>query len=80
MIWKTIHRSNSIIYYSSGKSNFGIEWKDENTIYIKNDEGPRYPDSDRSMVLEIGKEIYDERGQACDSWIMKNEYESCYQN
>lgn len=68
------------IYYSDGKSNFAMEWKDENTIFIKNDEGPEYPDSERNIELEIGKEIYDEKGRACDSWRMKDEYETCYQN
>ncbi len=68
------------IYYSDGKSNFSLEWKNHNTIYIRNDEGPEYPDSDRSMELEVGKEIYDEKGRACNSWIMKSEYEVCYQN
>lgn len=68
------------IYYSNGKSNFSMEWKDDNVIYIRNDEGPEYPDSDRSIELEIGKEVYDESGRVCDSWIMKNEFETCYQN
>lgn len=68
------------IYYSDGKSNFSMEWKNDNAIYIRNDDGPEYPDSDRSMELEIGKEIYDETGKACDSLIMKDEYETCYKN
>ncbi len=78
----TSNESNKIstIYYGDGKSNFEMEWRDENTIYIRNDEGPEYPDSDRSIELEIGKEIYDESGRACDSWIMKGDYEICYQN
>lgn len=57
-----------------------MEWKDENEINIRNEQGPEYPDSDRSVELEIGKEIYDEWGQACDNWIMKVEYGTCYQN
>lgn len=68
------------IYYSDGKSNFSMEWGDDNAIYIRNDEGPEFPDSDRSIEIMIGKEIYDESGRACDSWIMKDEYETCYQN
>jgi hypothetical protein len=68
------------IYYGEGSNNFEMKWKDENTIYIRNDEGYEYPDSDRSVELEIGKEIYDESGRACNSWIMKNENETCYQN
>lgn len=68
------------IYYSDGKSNFAMEWKDDNTIYIRNDEGPEYANSERNIELLIGKEIYDEKGRACDSWIMRDEYENCYQN
>ena len=68
------------IYYSDGKSNYNMEWTDDNIIYITNDEGPEYPDSDNSIELEIGKEIFDDRGRACDSWVMKDEYETCYQN
>ena len=83
-IWVEItnNENNQIktVYYSDGKSNFAMEWKDDNTIYIRNNEDPEYPDSDRSIELEVGKEIYDERGRACDSWIMKSEYETCYQN
>jgi hypothetical protein len=74
------NHKTSTIYYSDGKGNFEMEWKDENTINIRNDAGAEYPDSDRSVELEIGKEIYDERGRACDSWMMKNDYETCYQN
>lgn len=70
----------STIYYSDGKGYFEMKWKDKNTIYIRNDGGTEEPGSDRSMELEIGKEIYDETGRACDSWLMKNEYETCYRN
>lgn len=34
-----------------------MEWENDHTIYIKNDQGSEYPDSDRSIQLEIGKEI-----------------------
>lgn len=68
-----------IVYYSDKKSNFSMEWKDEDTLYIVNDE-PRFPNENRSIELEIGKEIYHETGSACDSWVMRDEYETCYQN
>lgn len=74
------NNQTKMIYYSDGKSNFDMEWKNDYIINIRNDEGSDYPDSNRSIELEVGKEIYDERGLACDSWIMKNEYETCYQN
>ncbi|RLL48422.1 hypothetical protein D8M04_03945 [Oceanobacillus piezotolerans] len=77
-IWVEItnNESNEIktIYYSDGKSNFSMQWVNDNTIYIRNDEGPEYPDSGRNIELEIGKEIYDESGRACESWVMKSEY------
>ena len=66
------------VYYSDAKSGLSMEWKDENTLYIKN-EDPAYPNSNRSIALEIGKEIYHESGLACQSWLMKDEYETCYQ-
>ena len=56
-----------------------MEWVDEDTLYILNDEH-EYPNSNRSIKLEIGKEIYHENGLACKSLLMKDEYETCYQN
>lgn len=67
------------VYYSDAKSNFSMEWKDENTLYIVNEE-PGYPNSNRDIELEIGKEIYHESGLACQSFLMKKEYETCFQN
>ena len=32
------------------------------------------------LKLGIGKEIYHESGLACQSWLMKDQYETCYQN
>jgi hypothetical protein len=67
------------VYFSDAKSNFSMEWKDEDTLYIVYEE-PEYPKSIRSIELEIGKEIYHESGLACKSLLMKDEYETCYQN
>ncbi|MBD8068078.1 DUF5412 family protein [Bacillus sp. PS06] len=66
------------VYYSDAKTNFSMKWLDEETIYIVNDE-PKYPTSNRSIKLVIGKEIYHENGLACKSLLMKDEYENCYQ-
>ncbi|AOZ91001.1 DUF5412 family protein [Paenibacillus crassostreae] len=66
------------VYYSDAKSKFVMEWKDEDTLYIVNEE-PKYPNSNRSIELEIGKEIYHENGLACQSLLMKDKYETCYQ-
>jgi energy-coupling factor transporter transmembrane protein EcfT len=67
------------VYYSDGKSHFSMEWKNEDKLYIVNEE-PGYPNSNRSIELEIGKDIYDESGLACQSFLMKNEYETCFHN
>lgn len=67
------------VYYSDAKSNFYMEWEDEDSLYILNKE-PDFPNSNRSIQLIIGKEIYHESGLACQSWLMKDEYETCYQN
>ncbi|MEK3980502.1 DUF5412 family protein [Psychrobacillus sp. FSL K6-2836] len=81
-VWVEIinnNEENSVqtVYYSDAKSNFSMKWMDENTLYILNDE-PDYPNSNRSIELEIGKEIYHENGLACKSLLMKDEYETCY--
>ncbi|GAF07841.1 DUF5412 family protein [Paenibacillus pini] len=67
------------IYYSEAKSNFSMEWKNEDTLNIVNVE-PKYPNSNGSIELEVAKEIYDENGLACKSLLMKDTYETCYQN
>lgn len=67
------------VYYSDAKSNFSMMWNDDDTLYIRNEE-PNFPNSNRSIELKIGKEIYHESGLACRSWLMKDVYETCYQN
>lgn len=68
-----------IVYYSDVKSNFSMKWVDEDTLHIINTE---YNDSEsnRSIKLEVGKEIYHENGLACKSLLMKDKYQTCYQN
>jgi hypothetical protein len=67
------------VYYADAKTDFSLEWVDEDTLSILNDE-PDFPNSNRSIQLEIGKEIYHENSLACKSLLMKDEYETCYQN
>lgn len=67
------------VYFSDAKSEFSIEWMDEDTVFIKNDD-PEYLTSNRSIELQIGKEIYHDNGLACKSLLMKDKYETCYQN
>ena len=83
-VWVQITNSNEknkvqTVYHSDAKSNISMEWLDEETLYILN-ASPDYPNSNRSIELEIGKEIYHENGLACKSLLMKDEYETCYQN
>lgn len=68
-----------IIYYSDAKSNFAMKWLDTDTLYVLNDE-PNFPNSNRSIELKVEKEIYHENGLACKSLLMKDDYETCYQD
>ena len=67
------------VYYADAKDNFSMEWFNEDTLYILNDD-PDFPNSNRSIKLEIGKEIYHENGLACKSLLMKDKYETCFRN
>ncbi|WP_208586174.1 DUF5412 family protein [Gracilibacillus suaedae] len=83
-VWVEITDNNEknkmqTVYYSDAKNNISMEWLDGDTLYILNND-PDYPNSNRSIELEIGKEIYHETGLACKSLLMKDEYETCYQN
>lgn len=83
-VWVEIINNNEkskveTVYYSDAKSDFSMEWVNEDSLYIVNEE-PNYPDSNRSIKLQIGKEIYHESGLACKSLLLKDEYETCYQN
>ncbi|OME87764.1 hypothetical protein BK120_00005, partial [Paenibacillus sp. FSL A5-0031] len=49
------------VYHSNANSNFSMEWKDENTLYIVNEE-PQFPNSNRSVNLEVEKETYFDGG------------------
>ncbi|WP_163970426.1 DUF5412 family protein [Oceanobacillus halotolerans] len=77
----TSHDSGEVktIYHSDAKRTFSMEWKNEDTLYIKN-ESLEFPNSNRSVELDVNHEIYHDSGLACQSWLMKNDYETCYQN
>ncbi|WP_331712025.1 DUF5412 family protein [Bacillus sp. SJS] len=83
-VWVEITENNEAgniktIYYSDAKDDFSMKWLDEDTLYILND-NPEYPDSDRSIKLNVDNEIYDENGRACQSLLMNDEFERCYQD
>lgn len=68
-----------IVYYADAKDQFSLEWRDDETLFILNDD-PQFPNSNRSIELKVEKEIYHEFGRACKSLLMKDEYERCYHN
>ena len=55
----TDHKDNKMktIYHSEAKSNFSMEWKNEKILYIINEE-PRFPSSNKSVELNVEKDIY----------------------
>ncbi|WP_139993080.1 DUF5412 family protein [Paenibacillus paridis] len=70
------HKENnakSTVYYSDAKSDFHIDWTENNKLYVKNANGAE----DRSIILAIGKDIYDESGNACFKYKISKKY-SCY--
>ncbi|WP_456276323.1 DUF5412 family protein [Bacillus sp. AK128] len=83
-VWVEItynHEKNKVktVYYSDAKRDIMIKWVDEDTLSILNNDSNN-PDLNRSVELDIGKEIYHETGLACKSLLMKDEYETCYQD
>lgn len=81
-IWVTFKKEKNkikTVYYSDAKSDFSINWIDDNNLLIVNNE-TGYQNSNRSRKLKIGREIYHESGLACRSVLMKNEFETCYHN
>ena len=78
-VWVEIikHRDNDkkkIIYYSDANDNINLNWRDAKTLLINNT-GPY----NNSIKLDVEREIYHDRGLACVSWLMKDAYETCYQ-
>lgn len=67
------------IYYSPVMEHFEMKWITENTLSNQNN-AAAYPDSDRSINLKVEQEIYHHNGLACQSLLMRNEYENCYQH
>lgn len=68
------HDNKKIIYYSDANDNVILDWVDEKRLFITN-AGPY----NNSIKLNVEHEIYHDRGLACRSWLMKSEYETCYQ-
>ncbi|MTD31360.1 DUF5412 family protein [Planomicrobium sp. YIM 101495] len=66
------------VYYAPGNSHFSMEWLDERNLRIVNNTLGS-PESDRTVELQVGEEIYDESGAACDSLLLKRAYRTCYE-
>jgi len=81
-VWVEIKDHNNdekkTIYYGNAHVNVGMEWIDENTLFIQN-EAPKYPHLNKSITLNVEEEIYHDKGLACQSLLMKEAYEACYQ-
>ncbi|WP_161485283.1 DUF5412 family protein [Alkalihalobacillus trypoxylicola] len=76
----TDHQENNsvkTVYYSDAKTNFFLKWVGEYTLEITNKHF-NYPDSDRSIELDVTNEIYHENGAACKSLLL--EFTTCYQH
>ncbi|MFD2705227.1 DUF5412 family protein [Salibacterium lacus] len=67
------------VYFADAKSRFQLEWEDDSRLKVTN-EAPDYPDSNRSAELDVEDEVYDETGRTCRSWVLKDEYDTCYQH
>lgn len=64
------------VYYAEANSQFLVQWTNDGLLSVTNEE-PGYPDSDRSIELKIGKEVYHDTGKACRSLLVKMKYEYC---
>ncbi|MFC7365429.1 MULTISPECIES: DUF5412 family protein [Bhargavaea] len=64
------------VYYAEANSRFDVQWTDEGLLSVTYEE-PGYPDSDRSVELKVGKEIYNDTGKACGTLLVKMKYENC---
>ena len=76
-ITNNVEDTTKTIYYADAKDNFTMSWVDEETLSITNTGGGA--NSNRNVILKVENEIYHENGLACQSLLMKNEYEACYQ-
>ncbi|WP_274310184.1 DUF5412 family protein [Solibacillus daqui] len=71
-------QTTKIVYYADAKNQVTLQWIDETSLFINN-EDQTYTDSNRSIQLNIEREIYHENGLACQSLLLRNSFETCYQ-
>ncbi|OWR30356.1 hypothetical protein CDO73_10545 [Saccharibacillus sp. O23] len=81
-VWIEIenHASSTVktVYYADANPRISLTWVDEQTLAIENAGGPAA--SDRNATLNVDTEIYHDTGLACQSLLMKNDYEQCYRH
>lgn len=67
----SVTNSTKVIYYADAKNYATLQWHDDTTLFVTN--------ANLSKVLNVETEIYHENGLACQSLLMRNRYETCYQ-
>ena len=79
-VWVEVQENNAsaprIIYYADAKQNVQLNWVDDETISITN----AGSGEQRNAVLHIKEDIYHENGLACQSLLLKDTYERCYEH
>lgn len=63
--------TTEVIYYADAKNYVSLQWQDEKTLFVTN--------GNLSKLLNVETEIYHENGLACQSLLLRGEYETCYQ-
>ncbi|MET3683325.1 hypothetical protein ABID56_001420 [Alkalibacillus flavidus] len=67
-----------VVYYSNAQAVFDMNWVDGDELFVLNEQ-PGYVESRRSTVLDVDDELYYDLNYACQSLILQEEYESCYE-
>ncbi|WP_249777725.1 DUF5412 family protein [Paenalkalicoccus suaedae] len=69
----------SVIYYALANSRVSLDWVGDHVLQVTNED---YYDKgvNRSVTLDVRGDIYDERGRACKSYVMKGSFDMCYQH
>ncbi|MUV37567.1 hypothetical protein JNUCC1_01373 [Lentibacillus sp. JNUCC-1] len=67
------------IYLGNAKEQFSLKWTDGETLYIQNETSGNNK-YERSIELNVMTEIYHDTGLACQSLLLKETYETCYEH
>lgn len=66
------------IYSSEHQQVFSVAWTAPDVVQITN-ETPQYNEY-RNAELNVNTDIYEESGAACRSFLLKDQFKTCYQN